>query len=128
MVNKNLNKLIMKTKLEVINETVEYYSQDVSRRAIRPDGYSCSYYTESGNMCGVGRCLEDPIAFKHSYSNASYLLDLYGFQILKEEYRIMDTLFWRDIQILHDYTPNWTKEGLSEIGKQRWEELKQKYA
>lgn len=42
----------MKTKLEIIEETVQYYSEDVTRRASDSSGV-CEYYTFDGRMCAV---------------------------------------------------------------------------
>lgn len=48
------------TAVEIINETVAYYSEDTSRRGITYTGFGdlkCVYITAGGQMCAVGRCL-----------------------------------------------------------------------
>jgi hypothetical protein len=108
----------MKTKVEIINETVKYYSEDPSRRGFEP-GRGCVYLTSTGCMCAVGRCLIDP--------SKGFLGDVPSFcrvdgmpadleTELKPEYRGHDLQFWGDLQRLHDYSFYWCETGLTELG------------
>ena len=56
----------MKTKTQIIHETVDFYSKNTSeRRAIEIDkkhqDSSCQYLTKNGKKCAVGRCISDKI-------------------------------------------------------------------
>jgi hypothetical protein len=118
---------MLKTKLEIIDETVEYYSQDVSRRAVLPDG-QCRYYVSDGRVCAVGKYLMNPQEFEHSLGSSTSLFSREGINILKKEYRIEDSSFWYDLQGLHDYSFYWTDIGLSDAGIKEVKRLKEAYA
>lgn len=105
----------MKTKTEIINETVLYYSEDVNRRSISEQG-GCSYLNHEGKMCAVGRCFTEEGLEK--YGNASNFFGLNMIDSFKEEYKVYDTGFWEDLQKLHDYSGNWTSVGLSNKGRE----------
>lgn len=115
-----------KSKIEIINETAEYYSADVSRRAYNDEVHVCQYKTPDGKMCAVGRCLENP---EEIINQNGGVVDIFssGFE-LKAEYRGHDYIFWRDVQMLHDRPFNWDKKGLSESGKYHLNELLEKYS
>lgn len=95
----------MKTKTKIINETVAYYSEDTSRRAVALG--ACFYYGNGGRMCAVGRCLIDPKAIQKLIKEKGYgdtdivtLASVTDFQSsLKEEYRGHDVNFWESLQI-----------------------------
>jgi hypothetical protein len=119
------------TKLQIIDETVEYYSADVSRRSIGEDG--CMYKSPNGNMCAVGRCIEESklqsiITTKSNGSGAYTLFNVYGTDILKEKYRGHEVSFWDDLQGFHDNPINWDNDGITEDGLRRASELKELYA
>ena len=48
----------MKTKLEIIEETVEYYTTERNSRAV-DDNEDCVYNATDGSHCAVGRCFTD---------------------------------------------------------------------
>lgn len=123
----------MKTKLDIINETVEYYST-VSNRSVVLNGNTevieCCYLSENNKKCAVGRCANDTgIAVLHqnegkTVNSITDTLD----SLLKEEYRGHDIYFWKDLQRLHDANYHWDNEGgLSFQGVQQVKTLKQKY-
>lgn len=119
------------TKVEIINETVHYYSEDVNRRGRNNIG-DCVYLSSDGSMCAVGRCLENPDEFL----NASYGIDdLVNTtkeesidELLKEEYKGHSELFWINLQELHDNNYFWNSDGLSKNGEDRVLQLLEKYA
>jgi hypothetical protein len=47
--------LLLQKQEQLLNETVNWYSEDTSRRA--EDGGECSYETEDGRHCAIGRLL-----------------------------------------------------------------------
>lgn len=117
----------MKTKLEIINETAAYYSEDPSRRAI--SNGNCVYFDpDTGNMCAVGRCLNKPSDFKNNKGRSCSLINSEGYGIFKEDYKIMDSIFWHSLQNFHDSKRNWDEKGLTPFGKQHLEFLRHTYA
>lgn len=101
------------TKIEIINETVQFYNSDPSRRAIEQN--TCKYLADNGNKCALGRCFtEDAIAklgnYQGSVTTLVYDLNLQeeDFQLLlKEEYRGHSINFWSNIQKYHDHYYFW---------------------
>jgi hypothetical protein len=118
------------TKLEIIKETVEYYKNN--NRGITPDG-TCQYLSEDGDMCAVGRCLENPEDIGTEEIDTDSLIEKYGDGILKKQYQNHGTNFWRELQIFHDIKRFWvsykTKKGnkLTEEGKNHLKFLLEKY-
>lgn len=93
-----------KTRTEIIEETVEYYR--THPRGVN-NGGSCVYYSE-GRMCAVGRCLKDPAPWADQPGvAASDLFDRDGFDVLADDYRVMDESFWEELQDFHDTSYNW---------------------
>lgn len=112
----------MKTKLEIINETVEYYSHPNRRAQGKYNG--CEYITKDGRMCAVGRCLKDPDKLRNLSPDADEL-DLEN--LLKEEYLGHENEFWYDLQTLHDSSIHWKDNKLSAQGTKFVEFLKNKW-
>lgn len=113
----------MKTKLEIIEETVNYYSEDTSRRAF--NGSGCEYLMEDGRNCAVGRCFtEDGLS---NFGNCRTCFDYDMIPYLKEEYRIDDYDFWCDLQELHDTNAFWNDNGLTKGGEAKVKGLKLLY-
>lgn len=123
--------LPMKTKLEIIDETVQYYSEDVSRRA--QEFGTCNYMDDAGNRCAVGRCLAE----EHIYDAADIegpvrdLIIELGVadidEVLSREYQGHDMFFWDDLQHLHDHEGYWKVGGLTAKGEDWVERMKDKY-
>mgnify|MGYP005988701137 CR=1 FL=1 len=99
---------IKQRMLEVLEETVNYYSGDTSRRCIE-DGI-CFYY-KKGKMCAVGRCLVDPQSLEISIGGGdTNIVSLLKEEVeleFKDEYKGLPLSFWEDLQCLHDATGNW---------------------
>lgn len=128
------------TYSDLLKETVEYYSEDPEgRRGM--NGGMCSYKTEDGKMCAVGRCIIHPELFQEAgagdFDNLLQYIPDYDFEdlaekdienlgddhegniskILKPEYKhLTDLQFWSTLQSLHDYCNFWNKKGLTEEG------------
>lgn len=119
----------MKTKLEILEETVAYIKE--KGRAVRKndDGsMSCLYYTPTV-CCAFGRCMKDEykneeFAEGHVDHTANNILSFEGFDILKDEYQVESIDFWRDIQVLHDDEDNWDNGQLTEEGKYWYNTIK----
>jgi hypothetical protein len=123
----SITKMKTKTKLEIIDETVAYYSEDVSRRAIISSGSMspCLYLTKDGRMCAVGRCLSEKGL--EIYGNLSSCFTYGMIKYMKPGYVIEDSGFWANLQELHDSNDFWDKDGLSPNGALKVIELKEEY-
>jgi hypothetical protein len=125
----------MKSKHDIIIETVEYYQKN-KRGMLETPMLQCVYYDEEGDItCAIGRCMKNPKTFETIYSAVNHLfkdeseLD----EVLKEEYKGHDLKFWTSLQIFHDNDNNWvTKEDggneLTEQGLKKVTELMETYA
>lgn len=108
----------MKTKVEIIEETANFY--DLNNRGTIY-GFN-KYFTSDGKQCAVGRCLIDPIEFQNVFRNGSITLitdPVYNINLdeyFKKEYRGHDSKFWSDLQRFHDDPSNWDERGLTEYG------------
>ncbi len=103
------------TKLEILNEIVDFYSTDTNRRSLN-EGSSCVYNGPSGNHCAVGRCLlpvyhemgedlagnDDDINTLIELNNNNSLDEM-----LQEQYRGHELSFWTKLQLFHDAPENW---------------------
>lgn len=114
----------MKSKLEIIEETVNYYSKDTSRRATTKDWF-CDYLTEDGRTCAIGRVLIEPKSYNGDVYSLNISKDLET--IIKEEYRGHNIGFWADLQRLHDKDNYWDKEGIRSYGIEYKNKLMKKY-
>jgi hypothetical protein len=136
-----------KTKLEIIDETVAYYSEDPWKK--RAFHGTCMYITEDGKMCAVGRVLLEPetmptngnldtLLCKLSWAGRfprtlpgdrnNYMEGNLEDDMVKEEYAGHSKKFWQDMQNLHDRDGYWDKEGITEMGEKYVKSLKEKYA
>ena len=133
-----------KTKLEIIDETVEFYSNNPrSTRYKNEDGEKfpsqCCYINEKGNFCAHSRCLTDEAREMvkgqgRNGSGAQFVIQCYGDIIHKEEYQGHEPAFWIDVQKIHDTKENWRpllgkdKSTLTISGKNLVLGLKNKWA
>ena len=123
------------TKLELLEDTVKYYSIDTSRRAVvklESGATACRYTTDDGQHCAVGRWLQP------NYKNTKWV-DNEGCSaddLLKDSWYEVDDLFiegvrhipawfWMDLQQLHDNDVFWDKDGLTEAGVEKVDELRE---
>lgn len=91
----------MRTYLDVVNETVEYYKNN-------PFGYdkgneSCCYFGPNGEMCAVGRCLNNPELLANKVINGDIVIEKGFGGGLKDEYlHLNNPDFWQSLQYYHD--------------------------
>ena len=129
-----------KSYSDVIKETSEFYEKDPKnlRSITKCPEYAiteCLYLGPNGNRCAFSRVCENTervneILRNSEDSMASVVLTKHGFDILKEEYRhLKNTLFWDDIQCLHDKDFFWDlqKNKLSKAGLSNLEQLYKLY-
>lgn len=116
--------------LDLLQETINFYSEDISRRAEDISG-SCLYSTEDGRNCAVGRCMTKKA--KESIGTAlipaSDLPTRYTRinsidPLMKPKYKGFQLWFWDKLQGIHDSDGNWIESGLTKQGKDRVENLK----
>jgi hypothetical protein len=118
----------MKTKLEIINETIAFYNLGNRSVSITNMDGRCLYKGPEGKECAFARMCNDWDKIKLEEGNAATdLIKLHTDSILKEEYRGHELEFYQDIQRLHDTETNWTHEGLSVQGERYVKELKKRY-
>lgn len=134
------------TKLEIINETAEFYS--LKNRGVNEHTGQCLYFNpKNDTKCAFGRCIQDDKI--HLFNNAALgeLLGVPGIfgegnsfghkgkyagqnhdDFLKEEYHGHELDFWSHIQGFHDEVANWNADGLSDIGVRRKEHMIEKWS
>lgn len=115
------------TKNGIINQTVKFYSEDPSRRALNENG-GCVYRNDEGNKCAVGRCFNEKKAnFLSDLDAKSYDKEYCLDNHLKKKYKGHSIEFWDDLQGLHDSSYCWNSQGLTEQGKAEVKRLKNKW-
>ena len=119
------------TPIEIIDDTIAYYSEDINRRALNNNGIlSCGYYLKEGKKvkkCAVGRCLKRGVAKKLEEDTKdidSIIQNIIDDEVItwtdfKKKYQYPNIEFWSQLQELHDDCENWNKKGLSSLGKRR---------
>lgn len=120
-----MNKLQIK-QLEVLEETVKYYSENTERRCIKG---SCTYAPENSDKvgisdgCAVGRLLDPELRLKldeifSSGGGNSGVSNDHLFSMLPEKVRNLGMAFLTDLQGLHDESYNWSVgEGITVKGE-----------
>jgi len=120
----------VKTYRDIIDETADSYTS-LTRAADGGRNHSCYYiHPDTGCMCAVGRCCEAPSSdWSGKWTHLSDNVRMPPFApedrelLLKPEYRGKDPYFWMELQDLHDQPSNWTKSGLSNLGRQEVDKL-----
>ena len=116
----------MKTKLQILEETYNYYSNPSNRGY---DEDTCRYITQEGKMCAVGRICINPQELESQMVGSLNLeekLDIDKY--LKEEYLGHGKQFWVDLQGWHDNSTNFEEGKISENGEERYKILIKDYA
>ena len=128
------------TKLELLEDTVKYYSEDTSRRAVVKEengSTECMYTTDEGQHCAVGRWLQDEYKTTDWTDNtgcsAEDLLNYTGSlhrpyepdELFVEGVEHIPAWFWMNLQQLHDNDVFWDKDGLTEAGVEKVDELRE---
>ena len=107
-----MNKL-NKDRLVFLEETIAFYSEDTSRRAVREDGM-CMYKTSDGRSCAIGRHIS-PTKYRKDLEEISFSISLFR-GVLPNEYISLGNLFLGEIQYFHDEECFWSYSGLTEAG------------
>lgn len=124
----------MKTKLQIVNETAEYYANNP--RGMK--GIYCSYLSPNDSMCAVGRCFRDDVLEFRSTCLSSKVIAGFEFtasvgqhndpeDFLKDEYKGHEIKFWMRLQSFHDVKTHWKNGEITALGQQYLEYLRKEY-
>ena len=119
------------TRLEFLEDTIKYYSEDTSRRCL--DGGFCLYSpinacNNNSEGCAIGRHLTPKLQLLlDKTENNSSVGNGKVFKKLPKWMRELGQDFLSDMQELHDEEYNWDEGGLTELGKERVQEIKSEY-
>lgn len=122
-------KTIEEKRLEFLEDTVKYYSEDVSRRALDSQG-SCRYITEDGRRCAIGRfIIEDHMCevLDNSKSNTVWSIFKFCPHFLPKHILDLGSDFLGSIQLLHDGIFYWHLKGITGEGKEYVEKIKTEF-
>lgn len=112
------------TESEIIQETIDYYSEDITRRGLQ--GGRCVYNSDSGGHCAVGRCLMSKYhkqgkTLKGNANSVSLLIRVQEVKtlddLLDEKYRGHHINFWEMLQQFHDGSKYWKLSGVTKDGE-----------
>lgn len=116
--------------LEVLEETINFYSTDpLNRRSV--DNYGGCFYTFDGKNCAFGRYIDNVDSFIEKNPNyngetAQSIINTFGMDIMKEEVRDLTNIyFWIKLQVLHDEKTYWDKDNINKDGIEYVNEIKQ---
>jgi len=119
-------------KIEIINETVKFYSNDPYYLRSVDEDNNCAYNNTDNRHCAVGRCLMYKYRsrgkkLKGNYEDLTTLSNVHKIsfdKMLSPKYRGHDICFWIDLQELHDIDSYWNSNGLSIVGEEFVQRLK----
>lgn len=118
---------------QVLEDTIDYYSEDVNRRCKKSNSSQCYYSPKTigkegiSEGCAVGRLLSDKLKeeIDENYPDGQSVSGI--FNELPSEIQSLGEDFLMSLQRLHDTNRFWTEKGLSELGKQEVLIIKQEY-
>jgi hypothetical protein len=147
-------KLIKMTEQELLIDTIEYYSENTSRRCVSdkgcfysprecnenrmawtPKGHKRKEYT--GDGCAIGRLFKPEDRCKIDNFASEYCEDTSVEQVFQVEEILeftpgwlqeMDMSFLVDLQCLHDTHSHWDSEGLTDEGHNFAERMYKTYS
>lgn len=112
----------IKQQFELLNDMIKYYSFAPKARRAVEDG-DCEYLSANGNKCAIGRALsEDQLKMAHQNEghSATFVIN----QICDGTLLNQGSIFWESMQSFHDGSSNWKGRGLSDHGKLRLKQFK----
>lgn len=124
---------IQTKRATVLQETVQYYSQDPEGRRCISDRM-CHYSPktvgkeETSEGCAVGRLLSPELReeLDENYRGTGVSTDIL-FQSLPEEVQELGQGFLSSLQSLHDTDEYWNSEGITEDGERMVERIQECY-
>lgn len=127
------------TKLELLNETIQYFSEDTTRRCIKAgsatESRMCAYHPKTVKLegktegCAIGRKLSEKTAlYFDSFNGTLSIQVMYSdpkkWKMLPEWMQKMSVIFLNDLQKFHDEDKFWNKrKGLTARGKKILKEV-----
>lgn len=124
---------IKEIRAKVLQETIQYYSQDPQGRRCE-DNRNCFYSPktigkeDTSEGCAVGRLLPPKLREKldRDYSGVGVSYDEL-FKTLPQEIQDLGQMFLVNLQDLHDIDEYWNSEGLSESGEEYVRQIQEEY-
>lgn len=107
------NKTIKENRLTFLEDMVNYYSEDPSRRGVTEEGL-CSYRTSDDKTCAIGRYIPDD-QYSTDMEEAS-VRAFYVYPKLPIGVLCLGFDFLGEVQSLHDVDWHWHSRGLTERG------------
>lgn len=114
-------------RLEILEYTVKYYSEDTKRRAVITEPLRmCMYLTKDGRKCAVGRLL-DKEKINMSIVGSVHLLFRDKPEFITEDMKLVGEEFLSELQDLHDISSYWDENGITDDGNKRVDIIKRIY-
>lgn len=109
------------TREEFLLDTIQYYSEDVSRRCVQ--GNKCTYsgktLDKNSDGCAIGRWLPEEVKLDVDAIGDVPVTKEVVFEKLPDWMKEFGKSFLLDIQDLHDYNNLWNSSGLNDQGKSK---------
>ncbi len=118
---------IKQKRLAFLDDTAGFYN---SNNRCVTDAGGCRYYLKGKSGCAIGRHIEDKKLCQEFDSNFEFMTGVSDesiFEKLPDDLKELGVGFLAQIQILHDIRSNWDENGLSEMGNQKYESIKNEY-
>lgn len=119
---------LQQQRLEFLQDTINYYSEDTSRRAVVyiDEFNECRYLTEDGRKCAIGRVINISYEDSEKLSNVT-VANSNIVKLLPEHIKVLGIDFLSRIQRLHNCDTYWNEDGLSAIGKETVTDIIKEY-
>lgn len=111
------------TRLEFLQDLIDFYSADTSRRSLGKHAGNCQY-RYNGKACAIGRHL---LFYDYAMEGMRVHQLVQTFDCLSPEILNLGVDFLDEMQFLHDSDNYWCDSGLSELGEKHVQELKEKW-
>ncbi len=109
------------TRKEFLDDMVAFYSEDVNRRAV--ESGACCYRTRDGRKCAIGRYILDELYNDSIEGKNALHCNFSSNGMLPLSITSLGIYFLRQVQALHDSSGYWDENGLSEAGKEKYDEI-----
>ena len=111
---------VSQTRQELLENTIAFYSEDVTRRAFDEGAGGCMYQTEDGRNCAIGRELKSPSTFGVATNSSTSGISCFALMSeLPKRLSSMGAGFLCEIQVLHDCDLHWDTYGLTLMGEDK---------
>jgi hypothetical protein len=114
----------MKTKIEIINETAEFYSKNP--RAVRAEG-KCVILTSDNRTCAYGRCMVEEAQKRFLNQAGPSPLNAHDDANMQPKYRGHGGSFWKTLQRFHDMSEYWDGGHLTSEGEATLQHMRERF-